>query len=131
MSKIGVIGDIHLRMSEKYGRYDSSTGLNTRLTEKLNYLKKAIYDFIQQNVSHVVFLGDIFDTINPSERLRSLFFDLVGILLRDNISVFIILGNHEVNLVNLHSLMTVKSLNVDNLFIIEVTSSRFFKTFPV
>jgi len=119
MNKIGIIGDIHLRMSEKYGRYDSSTGLNTRLTEKLNYLKEAISTFINEKVHTVIFLGDIFDTINPSERLRSLFFDIISPLIRQFVHVYIILGNHEVNLVNLHSFMTVKSLDITYITIVD------------
>ena len=117
--KIGVIGDIHLMSNEKYGKYDYKLGMNTRTVTKLDYLKFILDGFIESEVKTVVFLGDIFETLNPSEKLKSNFFSMLSTVLNRGIKVIIITGNHDCNMHSMHTYMTAEALNVTDLYIFE------------
>ena len=119
MSKIGIIGDIHLSSSEKYGKYSVDLGMNTRTRDKLSMLQKAHDYFVSECVEGVVFLGDIFETVTPSERLRSAFANNLSAYITHGIDVWIILGNHDTNLRSLHSLMTLQALRMPEVTIID------------
>lgn len=114
--KIGIIGDLHLSMVEKYGKYNTKTGLNTRLEDKLKIVKFCVDTFIKQNVNMIVFLGDIFDTNLPSDKLRSLFFKAIRPLSEKR--VYLITGNHDQGSVHHHSFLTVDALDMKNLRIV-------------
>ena len=111
MSKITIAGDIHLRSVEKFGKLNTKTGLNTRTEDKLKIIKFVVDKSIEHGVKAVFFLGDVFDTVNPSEKLRSLFIETVSPLFEKEISVVVIVGNHEKGALNLHSFLTAKALN--------------------
>lgn len=118
MSKIAVIGDIHLKSTEKYGRYIPKLGLDTRTRDKLSIVDYAVKKSLEEDVSHIFFAGDIFDSLTPSERLRSMFFRK----LKDAISekkVYLIIGNHDTNLVSMHTLLTVQEINHHNIVVVD------------
>ncbi len=115
--KLLIIGDIHLKTTEKFGKFNTKTELNTRTEDKLNMLKKVV-NYAKENSDIVVFVGDVFDTVNISDRLRQLFLSTIRPLL-SNTEVYIILGNHDTNLRDLHNMMSVDALDIDNLIIIK------------
>lgn len=82
----------------------SSRGLGTRTEDKLNYFSLAVNKAIEEEVDLFVIGGDIFDKINPPEKLRVAFLDLVGLLLSKRIYTAILIGNHDTDLFH-HNLM--------------------------
>lgn len=66
-----------------------------------NKRKELLTQFISKhgdNVNHVIFGGDIFDTVNvdtSSEVAKFFFNDVIGTLLKKGIRVDIVVGNHE------------------------------------
>ena len=113
MAKITIVGDIHLRSVEKFGKFNTETGLNTRTEDKLRMIEEVVDTSITAEVDLVVFLGDIFDVVNPSERLRSFFVEKLRPLFDAKITTIVILGNHEIGGFDLHSFLTAKALNLD------------------
>lgn len=81
-------------MNEKYGT-PSKRGIGSRTEDKLEYLQRAIEFAERNNVDIVVLAGDIFDKVNPPEKLRVAFLDLLAPLIEKNIHTYIIIGNHD------------------------------------
>ena len=91
--RMAVLPDIHLRRVDPLGVVGKD-GVNTRLSDKLTAIKTIVDYSVKNNVTHVVFLGDIFDSINPSEKIRELFWEAVSPIL-DGRQIRILLGNHD------------------------------------
>lgn len=90
--KFAIIPDIHLKRTDSLGIIGKD-GMNTRLKDKLEAIHFCIDYAVKNSCDYVVFLGDIFETINPSEKLRQLFWkELAPILDRQ---IRIVLGNHD------------------------------------
>lgn len=94
MYRFVVVGDLHLRRTDPLGIVEDD-GMNSRLRDKLNSLQTIIQYACENNASHLVFLGDVFDAINPPEWLKKLFWETVKPALQRNIQVRIIIGNHD------------------------------------
>jgi DNA repair exonuclease SbcCD nuclease subunit len=94
--KIGVIGDIHLRGVDPLGVINKE-GINSRLVDKLDCLTFCVRECLKYNVEMVEFLGDVFDAINPTERIRGMFWECIYPLTSKGIPTRIILGNHDMN----------------------------------
>lgn len=109
--KLAICGDLHLKLVEKYGKIESD-GINSRLKDKLNLLNEIIDLSIEKDCKAFILLGDIFEHINPSERLRYLFVSKVlNKLIEKGVYVYILVGNHDTdNLI--FSLMSEFSVGV-------------------
>ncbi len=89
------IGDLHLNEHDSLGVYDKSTGMNTRLKNKIDQLNGIIEKVIKEDLDFIVFMGDVYSSVNPSDVLRTLFNGVVNKILKAGIRVVIIPGNHE------------------------------------
>ena len=89
-----VVPDIHLKRTDPLGVIGED-GLNTRLRDKLNAVGHCVKTAVEKEATHLVFLGDIFETINPSEKLRELFWSEVAPAIEKDIEIRIIIGNHD------------------------------------
>lgn len=88
--------DYHLRLTNSCGVIVN--GQNSRLTDELKILSGMVNDAIIRKIDGFIILGDIFDKINPSEKLRKIFLRTVILpLLKEKITVFILMGNHDTN----------------------------------
>ena len=65
------------------------------LQDKRDILKKIVGIAVEENVDLVCDLGDTFDSINPSDKLRYLYSKVLGIISSTDIRLIRILGNHE------------------------------------
>ena len=89
------IADLHLNLIDKWGMLNLKTGLNTRLEDRLLNISKAVDESISKKVDYFIIAGDIFDSLNPGEQLRSLFFKAIQPLLENQIQVKVLIGNHD------------------------------------
>ena len=89
-----VVPDIHLKRTDPLGVIGSD-GYNTRLRDKLNAVGHCVKTAIEKKATHLVFLGDIFETINPSEILRELFWAELKPAMDKDIQIRIVIGNHD------------------------------------
>lgn len=102
--KAVIIADSHLKNVDKYG-IKGTDGINSRLVDNLQGLEKSVRFALENKVDYWIHLGDVFHKINPEERLRNLFFKTIAPLL-GKIPVIIVVGNHDTNMQDVHSLMT-------------------------
>ena len=90
------LADIHIGM-ENYGRTDSATGLNTRLIDYLERFDEALQIGLEQQVDLVLIAGDIYKNRSPNPTHQREFARRLRTVLRENIPVFMLVGNHDVS----------------------------------
>ncbi len=96
MYKSVLIADLHLKDFESIGGLDR-LGFSLRTTDKLNSLMKSVAYAIAHKVDSFIVLGDLFDGTRFSEELRALVSSILSNLIKDNIQVLIVGGNHDTN----------------------------------
>ena len=89
-----VLGDNHLKRVDPLGIIDES-GRNTRLIDKIDSLSYFITKALSNKATHITFLGDIYDAVNPPEFLRKAFWDALHPAITAKVNITIILGNHD------------------------------------
>lgn len=126
MYKSTIIADVHLSDNDSLIPHKDSKGRNLRTKDKVNYLNKAIYFSIKNNVDSFIIAGDLFHHNRPSNRLRAVTMKLLSKLLNKGIKVYLIPGNHDMSSTyyNLHSETYVnKNLVLANNTTINATSN--------
>jgi len=94
MIKLIHIADVHIGM-ENYGRLNPETGLNTRLHDFLDTLDEAVNRAVEEQVDAVVVAGDVYKSRDPSPTHQREFARRVLRLIRANIEVVLVPGNHD------------------------------------
>ena len=94
MIKLLHLADVHIGM-ENYGRLNPSTGLNTRLEDFLATLDEAVDRAIAERVDAAVIAGDVYKSRDPSPTHQREFARRVLRLIRANIQVVMVPGNHD------------------------------------
>lgn len=113
-----IIGDVHLGKNTSIGKPGSGLSLNSRISDRLELLSWSLDIAINNSVSDIFFVGDIFHDIKPDYRLVYEFFDFVKNVVSNNINVHIIFGNHDLKRIEgkyfsvLDLLNTLKSKHV-------------------
>ena len=87
--------DIHIGM-ENYGKLNPSTGLSTRLEDFCATFDEAVDRAIAESVDLVVLAGDIYKTRDPTPTHQREFAARIRRLIRAEIPVFIVPGNHDI-----------------------------------
>ena len=95
MIKMVMVSDIHLKQTDAWGVLEN--GMNSRLRDRLTSLNTAIAYAIEAKADIFYIGGDIFDKLNPSEKLRQHFVNSLVPLLEANISIISLVGNHDTN----------------------------------
>jgi len=90
-----VMADIHFKWNETLGLMVD--GVNSRLTDKLKAFDFALNYGFENQVDFVVIVGDLFDSINPDEKLRALVSGVINKYLRKGLTIYYIIGNHDSN----------------------------------
>src|SRR6188768_1203153 len=88
------LADVHIGM-ENYGRLNPETGLNTRLHDFLDTLDEAVARAIKDEVDAVVVAGDVYKSRDPSPTHQREFARRILQLIRANIEVVLVPGNHD------------------------------------
>ncbi len=120
-SDVVIVSDSHLKPAPKYGKM-LANGINSRLKDALENIKKSVDYAIEHKVLYWIHLGDIFDKLNPPESLRSAFLETISPLSAHGIKVIILIGNHDTDGVN-YNLMSDKhllaSLGLEDIMIVK------------
>ena len=85
--KIGIFSDIHLGLVQY--------GLKEREEDFYQQYLKAINTFVEKKVDAVIIGGDVFDKPRPSPKTLQVFSKGISILIKNNIKIFNIVGNHS------------------------------------
>lgn len=89
-----VLGDSHLKRVDPLGIVGSE-GINTRLIDKIQTISFFVDQALEGHASHIVFLGDTYDAVNPPEFLRKAFWEAIGPAIKAGIAIRILIGNHD------------------------------------
>ena len=92
--KIVHFADLHLGV-ENYGRIDPGTGLSTRLMDFLSAFDTLVDYALENRVDLVVFCGDAYKSREPTQTQQREFARRVNRLASSGISVFLLIGNHD------------------------------------
>jgi DNA repair exonuclease SbcCD nuclease subunit len=92
--KIAIISDPHIG-DYSYGKTDIETGLNTRLLDFLYNLDQTINYAIENDVKVYIITGDIYRVKHPNSKIRKQFAPRIKKLLKNNIRVILLTGNHD------------------------------------
>lgn len=125
MSKIIFVGDVHLKGSSPISRKDNYTEV---ILNKLKFIKEYAFSI---DCTTVIFLGDIFDTVNTSLQYFSHCLTLFKEFINSGIDLYTIVGNHDLKydsmetlpytplgiLIKSDSIKLLDSLTVDDVFI--------------
>lgn len=96
MSSILILGDPHLGRSLTLGRVGLGSALNSRIVDQLNLLDWTLEQALEHNIDHIVITGDVFEDPKPFPALITLFIGWLQKCSAHDISVHIIMGNHDI-----------------------------------
>jgi len=116
-----IVGDVHLDKGTSIGKNYGPGKLNSRNEDKFRLLKWIQNKSIEYNVKNVIFTGDVFENYNADNVLVQLFFSYLKSYEPYDISVHIVLGNHDIKRIgsDYHSV-----LNLIN--IVELTKCKVY-----
>lgn len=89
-----LIADVHLRDTDIVSK-TTKNGWNIRTSDKLTYLQKTVQYAIKNNMDSVIINGDLFHNTRPSNKLKNATSKILSILVRNEITVYLIGGNHD------------------------------------
>lgn len=100
MSKILILGDVHLGKSPNLGKVNLNSVYNSRLIDQRKILDWVLEKAEEEVVSDIVITGDIFEDTNPKYEIINVFMEWLKKTNILNIKVHIILGNHDYTRIN-------------------------------
>ena len=96
MSKVFIIGDIHIGKGTKLGKTNLGSYLNTRVQDQFKILDWIYDQAIDHSVDNLIFTGDIFEEPRPHINLVIEFINWIKKCHSSEIKIHIILGNHDI-----------------------------------
>jgi DNA repair protein SbcD/Mre11 len=96
MTAILILGDAHLGKGLNIGKQSVGSALNSRIIDQINLLDWVYEQAVDNNISHIVLTGDVFEDPKPHYSLVVLFLDWLRKCSDYNISVHVIAGNHDI-----------------------------------
>ena len=90
-----ILGDVHLGKSQSIGRVGIGSALNSRISDQMALLDWTLEQATENVVEHIIITGDVFEEPKPHPSLIALFISWLKRCQLHNISVHIIVGNHD------------------------------------
>jgi DNA repair protein SbcD/Mre11 len=110
--------DIHLGM-ENYGRFDSETGLHSRMLDFLRALDVIVDRAVSEKVEVFLFSGDAFKTRDPTQTQQREFAKRIKKVTDAGIPVVMLVGNHDTpnshgkaNALDIYSVLKLEGVHV-------------------
>ncbi len=88
------VADIHIGM-ENYGRFDSKSGLNSRVVDFLRRFSQVIDLALEREVDACIFAGDAYKNQRPNPTFQREFARRVKRLSDAGVPVLLLVGNHD------------------------------------
>ena len=86
--------DVHIGV-ENYARVDPETGLSTRLADFLDTFDEVVSYALENSADLVLFCGDAYKSRDPSQTHQREFARRIARLSREDVPVFLVVGNHD------------------------------------
>jgi len=124
--KAVILSDIHLGRY-KYGKMDTEIGVDTRTVDILKNMSQVTEFAIDKKVDIVIITGDLYHIKRPDQIFRRLMAREIEKMLKNNLEVFIMLGNHDQGRTKAHDLVEFVELSsqIPNLHVIESPITHF------
>lgn len=100
MSKILILGDVHLGKSQNLGTSNLSSNLNSRLRDQNKLLDWTLQKAEEEVVSDIIITGDIFEDTNPKYDIINIFLNWLNKTKQIGINVHLVFGNHDYTRIN-------------------------------
>lgn len=94
--KAVILGDTHFGGGYSLGKVDQHRHLNTRLVDFSNTFDYVIDHMVNNEVSHFVLTGDIFEHQRPQASELGVFSEKISKLSELKIHTYIVIGNHDI-----------------------------------
>jgi exonuclease SbcD len=110
--------DLHIGM-ENFGQIDPATGVNTRVLDFIARLKDVATQALDRVADVVIFAGDAFKTRDPNPTYQREFARQIKRMADAGITVVLLVGNHDVPLVDKRasSVDIFRTLDVPNVIV--------------
>jgi len=134
MSKILILGDVHIGKSQNLGKSNLHSKLNSRVLDQKKLLDWVLNQAQEKNVSDIIITGDIFEDPNPNYELINLFLDWLKDAELLKINIHIILGNHDytrINNIYYSPLDIIQTVNLKHSFVYKHPTNLEFNNFTV
>lgn len=115
-----ILGDVHLGKGLNIGKQAVGSALNSRIIDQYNLLDWVYDQAVENNIQHIVLTGDVFEEPKPHYSLVVLFLDWLRKCSDYNISVHIIVGNHDIlrsGQFTTSPLDIIASTDIENIFV--------------
>jgi len=93
-----------------HGFIDES-GLNSRLIDITNRFNKLVKYCKKNCISHLIIGGDIYDIKTPKNLIRKIFASLVKTAVENDLSLILLIGNHDISSSTGHALVELEELS--------------------
>lgn len=90
-----ILGDPHIGKGVSIGKAGIGPGLNSRIIDQLNILDWLLEKAVDLMAENIIITGDVFEEPDPPSHLISLFISWLKKCSANNVSVHIIMGNHD------------------------------------
>jgi len=115
-----ILGDVHLGRSQNLGKQSIGSALNSRIVDQVNLLDWVYDQAIEHNIRHIILTGDVFEEPKPHYNLVVLFLDWLKKCTDYNITIHIIVGNHDIlrsGQFTTSPLDIITSADIENIFV--------------
>ena len=119
-NNILVLGDIHIGRSQNLAKQFAGSNFNSRVIDQFNLLDWVFDKCVEHNVNHLILTGDIFEEPKPHYNLIILFINWLKKCTDYDISVHIIVGNHDMlrsGSLTTSALDIISESNIENVFV--------------
>ena len=115
-----ILGDVHLGRSQNLGKQSIGSALNSRIVDQVNLLDWVYDQAVEHNIRHIILTGDVFEEPKPHYNLVVLFLDWLKKCTDYNITIHIIVGNHDIlrsGQFTTSPLDIITSADIENIFV--------------
>lgn len=91
-----ILGDVHVGKGTSIGKPGIGNTLNSRVQDQFRLLDWVLQTAIDNDVFDIILTGDVFEDSKPHPTLISLFLEWLHKCDSHGVSIYIILGNHEI-----------------------------------
>ena len=96
MNNVIILGDPHIGKSTNIGKAGIGSSLNSRVADQFHLLDWTLDQAIDNEANNIIITGDVFDDPKPHPSLITLFMSWLNKCKVHDISVHIIVGNHDI-----------------------------------
>lgn len=96
MTKVFILGDLHIGRGISIGKPAEQGNLNSRIQDQVDLLSWSYELCVQRHVKHIIITGDVYQDPRPHPAVIGIFMRWLKLCERGGIEVHIVMGNHDI-----------------------------------